>query len=679
MKLDTPISRVPLVGPAYVKRLDKLNIRTAGDLLYHFPYRYEDFSLVSPIAKTQPGEIVTLRGTMVSVITNYARGYRKIQKGVLVDDSGQIEVTWFNQPYLVNALKSKKVALAGKIETFANRKTMTSPEFEILNNSEISTIHTGRLVPIYHETAGLSSKWLRSRIAAVLSDLEAEEFLPDRLLQKHRLPAFLPALRAFHFPENPAKAAAARRRFAFEELFLIHLRTLSRKKAWRQKKLARKLKIDGDKLLGFQRNLPFELTRAQKRVLREILADLTKNKPMNRLLEGDVGSGKTVVAAAAVYAAYQNKIQSALMAPTEILATQHFNTLKQTLEPFGVKVALLTGGIKSSNLKPQTLGFDLLVGTHALIHQRAKFTRLGLVIIDEQHRFGVAQRSELTRRGSAPHLLTMTATPIPRTVALTLYGDLDLSVIDELPSGRQKIKTWVVPEHKRAAAYAWIRKQVKDTTHQAFIVCPLIEESAHDTLKSVRAAAAEFARLQNDIFPDLTLGLLHGRLKAPEKHEVLDGFKKGTLDILVATPVVEVGIDIPTATIMLIEAADRFGLAQLHQLRGRVGRGEQQAYCLLFAGQTNPKTQRRLKALERHHSGFELAELDLQYRGAGQIYGTAQHGFVDLKVASFADHQLIEETKTAASSLFTHHSPLDPYPLLKARLEQDKIGDISPN
>jgi len=395
---------------------------------------------------------------------------------------------------------------------------------------------------------------------------------------------------------------------------------------------------------------------------------------MNRLLEGDVGSGKTVVAAAAIYIAQLNGVQSALMAPTEILANQHLKTLNQVLTPLGVKTSLLTGATRK-----KIKDFDLAIGTHALIHKRAKFSKLGLVIIDEQHRFGVEQRGELVSRGKAPHILTMTATPIPRTIALTLYGDLDLSVIDEMPPGRQAVKTWVVPPNKRNAAYDWIRKQVEKTLNQAFIICPLIEESRHETLQSVRAATSEFKKLQKEVFPDLKLGLLHGRLKSKEKNAVLEKFKKGKLDILVSTPVVEVGIDIPTATIMMIEGAERFGLAQLHQLRGRVGRGLQQSYCLLFTDFQGEKIIKRLKALERTNIGMKLAELDLQIRGPGEIYGTAQHGFFDLKVASFSDLPLIEKTRKTATQLTTHNPSLNKHPLLQAKLKAYTIKTIEPN
>jgi len=447
-----------------------------------------------------------------------------------------------------------------------------------------------------------------------------------------------------------------------------------RKKQNREKnKLAFPFKIDQERVLQFIQNLPFEMTLAQKKVCREILADLGKNKPMNRLLQGDVGSGKTVVAALAAFIAWFNQTQSALMAPTEILANQHYQTLKQLLGPLGVKINLLTG-----QSRKKILPADLLVGTHALLYQRAEFKKLGLVIIDEQHRFGVEQRGKLLQKGSKkniiPHLLTMTATPIPRTIALTLYGDLDLSVIDQMPEGRQKIRTWVVPPQKRDNAYEWIRKKVKETDERCFLICPLIEPS--ESLESVKAVKVEYERLAKEVFPDLRLGLLHGRMKSREKQEIIDAFRKGELDILVSTPVVEVGLDIPQATIMVVEEAHRFGLSQLHQLRGRVGRGSKESFCLLFTRFTSGRPFERIKSLEKIDIGFKLAELDLKMRGPGEIYGTSQHGFFDLKVASFGDLPLIEATQKEAELFFPR---LGNYPLLQAKIKEDTIKIIEAN
>ncbi len=678
MTLETPIEKLPMIGPAYAKRLKKLAINTVEDLLYHFPFRYIDYSLVSPIGRLQAGEIVSVRGELLSIKNEYTRRGKKIQKAMIADVSGKIEVVWFNQPFLVRVFHpGQTIGLSGKIDWFGRHIVLVSPEYEILSSEtkvvKSETIHTGRLVPVYHETYGLSSKWLRSRIAPLAKKFipEIKEFIPLEIMKKYKLVNFNQALVEIHFPKNQKTAQEARKRFAFEELFLLQLAALQRKKKWQKHQLAFKFHLDQAKILKFTANLPFELTRAQKKVLREIFADLEKNKPMNRLLEGDVGSGKTVVAAAVIYLAFLNHHQSALMAPTQILAYQHYQTLNQILSPLGVKVALLT----ASQRKTLT-GFDCLIGTHALIHKRAKFKQLGLVVIDEQHRFGVEQRGKLIKKDKSPHVLTMTATPIPRTIALTLYGDLDLSVLDEMPPGRQKIKTWVVPPQKRAAAYQWIRKQIKGKQDQAFVVCPLIEESQHETMQTVKAVTSEKEKLEKEVFPDMKLSLLHGRLKSKEKNKVLKKFRQGKTDILVSTPVVEVGIDIPNATIMLIEASERFGLAQLHQLRGRVGRNGQQAYCLLFSETPSKKSLKRLKALETLSAGSKLAELDLKLRGPGEVYGTQQHGFFNLRVASFSDLTTIKKTRQAAENIIDQISR---HPSLQVRLKKNTIKTIEPN
>jgi len=672
MDLNTSVSEVYMIGPTYARRLKKLGIETVEDFLYYFPFRYIDYSLISPIKLAQPGETITIKGKIISLKNEYTSRGKKIQKGTVADSSGTIEVIWFNQPFLVKVLKPQTiVSLSGKVDFWIKKPALISPEYEIIKSQ--SQIHTGRLVPVYHETYGISSKWLRARIAFLLKNLisKIEEFLPSEIANKYDLLDLRNSIVQIHFPKNKKYAGLSRKRFAFEELFFLQLSTMERKKKWQEKKLAKKFLIEGKKVGKFIHSLPFELTNAQKRETKAILADLSKDKPMNRLLQGDVGSGKTVVAAVAIFAAYLNRVQSALMAPTEILAHQHFQTLSQLLAPFGLKITLLTG--KQKEIKTD---FDLIVGTHALIYQKAKFEKLGLVIIDEQHRFGVEQRGRLIEKGGTPHVLTMTATPIPRTIALTLYGDLDLSVLDEMPPGRKVVKTWVVPPQKRQAAYEWIKKQIKETRSQAFIICPLIEESKSETLQTVRAATSEFERLKKEVFPDLRLGLLHGRMKSKQKTEVLSQFKNGELDILVATPVVEVGIDIPTATIMMIEGAERFGLAQLHQLRGRVGRSDRPSYCLLFTEHYGETTLKRLKALEKINIGMKLAELDLEMRGPGEIYGTRQHGFLELKVASFSDLPLIEQTKKAAEEILPK---IYRYPLLQEKLKEYIIKQVLPN
>lgn len=672
MNLKTPAGELYMVGPTYAKRLKKLGIATVGDFLYHFPFRHLDYSLISTISRIQPGETVSVKGKISTIKNEYTARGRKIQRGVVTDSTGEVELVWFNQPFLVKTLKpGTQVGLSGKVDFWSRKIALISPEYEILTKK--GQIHTAGLVPVYHETYGVSSKWLRSRIAPLIKSFvpKIEEFLPTELLKEYGLSDLKHAVEQIHFPKNKESALIARKRFAFEELFILQLAAKLRKKDWQNKKVMRELSVDQERILEFVRSLPFELTRAQKRSLKEILKDLSSVKPMNRLLEGDVGSGKTVVAAGAIYAVFLNGIQSCLMAPTEILANQHFQTLSQLLSPLGVKISLLTGETKKT-----VADFDLIVGTHALIYRRLKFDNLGLIIIDEQHRFGVEQRGQLVKRGKVPHVLTMTATPIPRTVALTLFGDLDLSVLEEMPKGRKIVKTWVVPPQKRKAAYDWIKKQISDNQSRAFIICPLIEQSEMETLQTVKAATTEYEKLKKDVFPDLKLGLLHGRLKSKNKNAVLKNLKQGKIDILVSTPVVEVGIDIPAATIMVIEAAERFGLAQLHQLRGRVGRSSRPSYCLLFSEYHDTKILKRLKAMETTHLGIKLAEIDLEMRGPGEIFGTQQHGFISLQVASFNNLSLIEQTKKAADWAFPK---LKSYPLLREKLKEDIIKTTEPN
>ncbi|RJR25446.1 ATP-dependent DNA helicase RecG [Candidatus Microgenomates bacterium] len=669
MNIKDPVEKLPLVGPTFAKRLGKLKIESIEDLINHLPFRYDDFSLISPIGKVQPGETVTVKGTIEQISNEYTKNGKKIQKAVISDSSGKIEVIWFNQPFLARTIKKGSLYnLSGKIEWFGRQKVLLSPEYEQLRGE--TGIHTGRLVPVYPETYGISSKWLRSRIKTALEYFKdsVEEFLPPDLVSKEGLLSEKEAVSEIHFPKNKESALKARHRLCFDELFLIQLAALLRKKEWQEKTVGKAFIIDEEKINDFILSLPFKLTSAQERVVGEILKDLRKAQPMNRLLQGDVGSGKTVVAAVAVLAAYLNGYSSLIMAPTEILANQHFKTLSQYLKPLGIEVRLVTG---SRKMKAAGENPEVVVGTHSLLFQDFDPKKIGLVVIDEQHRFGVEQRSVLAGKGVSPHFLTMTATPIPRTIALTLFGDLDLSVIDELPLGRIKVKTWVVPKQKRQDAYSWIKKRVKDTKEQAFIICPLIEES--ESLASVKAVNKEYEILSKEVFPDLKIGLLHGRIKPKEKEEVLTKFREGEYDLLLSTPVVEVGIDIPNATIMLIEAAERFGLAQLHQLRGRVGRNNMESFCLLFTENEVLPVLRRLKTMEQTNIGMELAEIDLKLRGPGEVYGTRQHGFPDLKVASFADFGLIEKTRKAAEEVALKKLE----PPLQSRLKNYKIDSVT--
>lgn len=686
LTLDTEIKHLYMIGPAYTQRLHKLKIETVKDLLYHLPFRYQDYSLLSKIAELQPGETVTIQTQILEMKNQYTKYGKKIQKALAKDETGQLEIIWFNQPFLVQNLKDGyTVNFSGKVKSSGRKLQMVSPQYEIISKFpqtlQRPTIHTGRLVPIYPETYKLSSKWLRSRIASLLPKIlsQIKEHLPPFIQKSNQLLGLKEAILMVHFPKTLKEAERAKKRLAFDELFLLHLANLKRKQKWNRQKVNQSLKINNylPEIKKLIKSLPFELTAAQKRAVKEILFDLKKPKPMNRLLEGDVGSGKTVVAAIALYVAFLNGLESVLMAPTEILATQHYRTLSQLLEPFGVKIRLLTSSqqkISKENLLPP----DITVGTHALIYKKAHFTNLGLVIIDEQHRFGVEQRGQLTQKGSSPHLLTMTATPIPRSIALTLYGNLSLSLLDEMPKGKPKTRTWVVPQVKRDKAYQWIKKQIRTNQDQCFIVCPLIEESQKETMKSVKAATAEYQKLKA-VFSPYKLGLLHGRLPANQKDQVLTLFRRGKTDLLVCTPVVEVGIDIPGATIMVVEGSDRFGLAQLHQLRGRVGRGQKISSCLLFTESRSRSVFQRLKAMEQSLTGAELAELDLKLRGPGELFGTAQHGFYGLQIATFSDFGLIKKTRDEAENFLKKNPTLSEYPLLKAKIVSLLQKTIQPN
>ena len=668
MNLQTKVGEVNRSLKTYSKRLEKLEIFTLHDLLYHLPSRYEDYSLISKIGELQEGELVTVQGKITKLSNTYTRSRKTIQKVKIEDDTGSLDLTWFNQPFIIkNFNEGDVLSISGRVELFARKPTIISPEYEVFTGS---TLHTGRIIPIYPETRGVSSKWLRKQIFLILEQFFIQDYLPQRIIRDHKLWELEKSIKLIHFPENLEQPLDARRRLAFDEVFLLQVAAFQRKKDWKEAKVGPKLLIKDQDLRKFKESLPFNLTKSQDQAIEDILTDFSKQQPMNRLLQGDVGSGKTIVAAAGIYASFLNNYQSAIMAPTEILAEQHFQTLSKFLSPFGIEIGLVT----SSNKLEKAKKYDVIVGTHALVAKSVNFIKLGFIIIDEQQRFGVSQRGILREKGEDPHLLTMTATPIPRTIALTLYGELDVSYLIEMPKGRKIIKTWLVPNSKRDGAYDWIKKEIKVNKSQIFVICPFIEQS--ENMQTVKAATIEFEKLQTEIFPDLSLGMLHGKLKSREKEQILTSFRKKEFDILVATPVVEVGIDIPNATIMVIEGSERFGLAQLHQLRGRVGRGEKQSYCLLFTEATQEQSILRLKAMETMSQGAALSEFDLKMRGPGDLFGTRQSGSRMLKIASFSDTDLLDEAKRAAIGIFPK---LSSSPELKREIDLLMTSVVSPD
>jgi ATP-dependent DNA helicase RecG len=698
LKLSDSVVNIihPSVQSRYLRLLDKVGIKTIDDLINYYPARYEDYSIISKIGRLQPGEKVTVIGQITSFSHKFTRkrGFT-IQQAEMADETGKLKVNWFNHRFLKNIISPGiNMSVAGLVETQGKSLVIQNPEYEILmslrasppngrsvaissglprrfapRNDEV-LIHTGRLIPIYPETKGLTSKWLRSKIFGLLG-IPIPDWLPPEILVAESLLDLKTALKEIHFPSSEELLSKAKNRLEFDEIFKFQINGLIRRKQL-EEKTAAAIPVDRSEAANFISSLPFKLTPGQITAIDQILSDINRPHPMNRLLQGDVGSGKTIVAAAAALTVIKAGFQVAFMVPTQVLADQHATTLINLLEPFGVKVALLTGATKlkfsgeagscsagqiSNSAKP-----DLIIGTQALIHNRAKSlidtSRLALVIIDEQHRFGVEQRAKLTSQQISPHVLSMTATPIPRTVALTLYSDLDVSTITDMPNGRIPVKTWVVPETKRLSAYSWITAQVNQGS-QAFIICPFVEDSALETLKSVKAVTTEFEKLK-EIFKGLRLDLIHGRLKPKQKTQILSNMKAGKIDILVATPVVEVGVDIPGAKIIVIEGAERFGLAQLHQLRGRVGRNDSQSYCLLFS--SGNSASGRLNIMEKITNGFRLAEMDLKMRGPGSVWTTLQHGWPEFKIADISDYNKINKIRLIAGNIVGN---LEKYPQVK--------------
>jgi len=674
---DSPITIIRGISSSLATKFNRLGVKTVRDLLYFFPHRHLDYSQTKSISQLSEGEEQTIIANVWQAQETMLGG-RRSTEAIVGDETGNVRVVWFNQPYLAKKLTTNtRVVLSGRVSLFGGRHVFESPEWELVEDREL--IHTGRLVPLYPLTQGLRPRQVRKLMKEVIDQWawQVEDFLPYQVKKHCNLLELPQAISQAHYPEDEAMMDRARVRLAFDEFFLLQLGVLGKKRDWQESQPGSPFNARTPVLDTFLKSLPFELTTAQHRVLKELLADLQKPRPMSRLLQGEVGSGKTVVATAVLLVAAANGYQGAFMAPTEILAEQHFTTISQLLSRMGheeeenhlhsysgllshpLTVALLIGDmnqVKKQELQQRILDgdIDIVIGTHALIQKGVEFRRLGLAVVDEQHRFGVTQRSALRQKGFNPHILVMTATPIPRTLALTLYGDLDLSVIDQLPPGRQTIKTrWLKPE-QRDSAYAFLRRQVA-SGRQTFIICPLIEES--EAIQA-RAAVAEYQRLSQEVFPDLRLGLLHGRMPAAEKDKVMHHFRAGKLDILVSTPVVEVGIDVPNATVMLVESADRFGLSQLHQFRGRVGRGQEQSYCMLLAKNPSEVGRERLDLIEKIQDGFQLAEEDLRLRGPGEFFGTRQSGLPDLRMAKLSDVALLELARSEAEKLFQIDPPL---------------------
>jgi len=678
IKTNSPISVVPKIGPTYQKLLEKLEIFKVEDMLYHFPFRYQDYSQFKTIKDLQDGDTITVTATLASIKNIYTRNGKRITKANVIDHTGELGIVWFNQHYIKNTLEvGKTYNISGKVGFFDGKLCFLSPDMEIVSNafSKKSTenVHTGRLVPIYPETSGISSKWLRAKIKSILDlGTDLEEFLPEEILKERNFYKVEDAINKIHFPDSEEQAEKCRERFGFEELFIELLNVEKRKNDWSQKLKSKAFKPFTKEVNKFIDSLPFRLTTSQNNTLKEITKDLSKQVPMNRLLQGDVGTGKTVLAIISSYLTYLNGMRVLYMAPTEILAKQHKETFEKLLKDTYINIELEIGS-KKQTVKEEN--WDILIGTHALLFTEKGYKNIGLVIIDEQHRFGVEQRGkllELSKEKTFPHLLTMTATPIPRTLALTLYGDLSISILKDFPFEQRKVITKIIPERNREEAYKWIDKKNEPT----FIVCPLIDASESLSLENVKAAQEEYEILKNGVFKNKSVGLLHGRMKSKEKDEVIKKFREGKINVLVSTPVIEVGIDVPDATIMVIESAERYGLASLHQLRGRVGRSQKEGYCLAFMSNNSRNSYKRLKYLEELNSGVDLAEIDLKMRGQGDIFGSMQHGFKKLKIANVNDLKMLEDAKTQAQKYFPL---LDKYPKLLEKLTQRKGEYITSN
>ncbi len=669
--LHTDIRYIKGIGEARAKGLKKLGIENLNDLINFFPRAYADRREFTSIAKAIPGETVCICAMAAAEpkVSRIRKGLDLVKVRV-VDDSAAMDITFFNQSYLKSTIRpGESYVFCGKVEGSLLKKQMTNPIFETEGKQHL----TGRIVPIYPLTRGVSQNQLSAAVEQGLSVCldHLSDILPQDLRLQHDLCYVNFAYENIHFPQSPEALAIARRRMIFEELFLLSLGLSSLRSRRTEIPGYRCVKVD---MAPFYAALPFSLTNAQRRAIEEAISDMASGRPMNRLCQGDVGSGKTMVAAGCVYFACKNGLQSALMAPTEILAEQHYHSLSRLLEPMGIRCGLLTGSMsaKEKHLTLSALAagdIHFIIGTHALIGSGVEYQQLGLVVTDEQHRFGVAQRGALSAKGKNPHMLVMSATPIPRTLALIIYGDLDLSIIDELPPGRQKIDTFAVTTRYHQRIYAFLRKEI-EAGHQAYIICPMVEEN--EDLPDERKAVTEYSvMLQRDVFPDLKVAMVHGKMKAAEKEAVMRSFSAGESHILVSTTVVEVGVDVPNATVMVIENAERFGLSQLHQLRGRVGRGKAKSYCVLISDNKGDDAKARFKIMCDTNDGFKISEEDLRLRGPGDFFGQRQHGLPALRVADLAgDVLLLKESQQAAQALLALDGDLSEHEAIRRRVEE---------
>jgi ATP-dependent DNA helicase RecG len=670
MTFDGPLTEVKGVGAELAKKFAVLGVSSVRDLIYYYPRRYDDYSQVQPVGKIKPG-VVTIKAVIKQAKGRYARRGLHVTEAVASDESGSVRIVWFNQPYRAAALKNdQEYYISGEFALKAQRLSIMNPSVELVSSFPVNT---ARIVPIYRETKGFKSTQIRKAISQVLHIVDAiPETLPDWIIKHYKLISHAEAVKTMHFPDSPAALVDARQRLGFEEVFGLTLAALLNKYELLHEE-AIGIPFEEQLAKDFVSHLPFTLTNAQRKTVWQVYQDMEKTQPMNRLIEGDVGSGKTVVAAMAAVMAMKQGFQVALMAPTELLARQHAETIYNLLEPLGMagEVSLLVGGLKPTQKKEahariKSGDVKFMIGTHALIQDKVDMHKLGLVIVDEQHRFGVEQRKTLqAKAGHALHVLNMTATPIPRSLALTLYGELDISVIDVKPAGRKIIKTKIVSPNSRKQLYEKIETEL-EAGRQMFVVCPLVSES--DMLPA-KSAEQTFEELRKGAFKHRRIGLLHGKMKPEAKDAVMQQFANNELDILVATTVIEVGVNVPNATVMLIENAERFGLAQIHQLRGRVGRSEHQGYAFLMMGDSS-EPSRRLRALESSSDGFALAELDLEIRGPGAIYGTMQHGQLDLRIAKLTDVKLIAAARRAAQEFIDREENLVQYTELHSRINR---------